>query len=201
MSFEKVIDIWISSLSVKSNDLMRASLKAGLVQNLSRFKERIERARGVFEDFSPIIPEPEALKKGMEEGKPFYVLLGISQDKLNEYYKKATELFYKEEYEKSSDAFYFLSSLHPSHPHYWLGLGLSEQKCGEFHAALMAYGMASIYDVENPLSYFQAAKCYLEIEDRENASYSLKLALSFSENNPTIKTRCQELLRIMDRRI
>lgn len=171
------------------------------MQNLSRFKERIERARSVFEDFSPIIPEPEVLKKGMEEGKPFYSILGLTQDKLNEYYKKASDLFYKEEYEKSSDAFYFLSSLHPTHPHYWLGLGLSEQKCGEYHAALMAYGMASMYDVENPLSYYQAAKCYLEIEDKENASHSLKLALSFSENNPALQGRCNDLLRIMDRRI
>lgn len=201
MSFEKVIDIWISSLSIKSNDLMKATLKAGLVQNLCRFKERIERAKGVFEDFNPIIPDPKDLKKGIEEGKPLYNILGLSQDKLNEYYNKAKEHFQKEEYEKSSDAFYFLSSLHPNHPHYWLGLGLSEQKCGEYHAALLAYSMASIHDAENPLTYYQAAKCYLEMDDKDNAKHSVKLALSFSEHNPALKLRCEEFLRIMDRRI
>lgn len=201
MSFEKVIDIWISSLSVKSNDLMKASLKAGLAQSLSRFKVRIEKAKRVFEDFSPIIPDPDSLKRGIEEGRPFFEILGITQEKLNEYYGRARDLFIKEDYEKSSDAFYFLSSLNPAHPHYWLGLGLSEQKCGEYHAALMAYGMASMYDAENPLSYYQAAKCYLEIEDKENAARSLDLALHFSENNPPLKRRCQDLLRVMDRRI
>lgn len=180
---------------------MKASLKTKLAENLSRFKKRIERAKTVFEDFSPVIPDPENLRKEIEKGTPFYAILGLTQEKLNKYYLKARELFLKEEYEKSSDAFYFLSSLHPAHPHYWLGLGLSEQKNNEFHAALLAYGMASIYDAENPLSYYQAAKCYLEIDDKENASRSLDLAIHFSSNNPPLKKRCEDLLRIINRRI
>lgn len=139
------------------------------------------------------LQDPLYLKKALESGQPLFQILGFTQNHLNDFYTSASSLFFRQDYHKASDAFYFLTTLNPNHPHYWLGLGLSEQHNGENHAALMAYSMATLHDVENPIPYYQSAYCYLELNDKESAKASLSLALSFADAHPQVKARILEL--------
>ncbi len=141
------------------------------------------------EEVKKNLQDPLYLKSALERGEPLFQILGFTQNCMNDFYTSASSLYYKQDYSKASDAFYFLTTLNPNHPHYWLGLGLSEQQNGETHAALMAYSMATLHDPKNPIPYYQSAHCYLELNDRESALSSLELALSFSDSYPDIKAR------------
>ena len=202
---DQIIELWVQAIQnthpAPNKLLQKQSLTRHLFRDLELFKKRLLKGRTHLleelefsEDVKRNLQNPKWVKQAFEEGKPLFNMLGFTEVQMKSLYKKASDLFYAQEYEKSSDAFYFLTTLNPSHPHYWLGLALSEQSNGETHTALTAYGMAILYDAENPLPYYQSARLYLDLDDNESAIASLKLALSFAENNPPLKQKCHKLL-------
>lgn len=125
------------------------------------------------------IKDPELLRKQIEEGKTFQEILGYSQETMDKFYAAARQLFQKQEYRDSADAFIFLSTLNPYVPTYWLGLGMSQQLEGEYQASLLAYGMVMLTDPKNPVPHYHSAVCYKAIGEREvTVSTALDLAIT-----------------------
>ena len=81
----------------------------------------------------------------------------------------------------SSDIFLFLGTLNPFNHDYWLGLGMSLQRCQEYERAIDAYELASLANIESPVPYFYLGKCLFAIHDRENALQALELAIEMAE--------------------
>lgn len=122
----------------------------------------------------------ERLKKELAEGKNGQQIIGFSQEVMSQFYGVTYHLFENSRYAEAADAFLFLVTLNPQRHDYWLGLGMSTQRLGNFEAAIDAYEMAAICELENPVPYFYLAKCLFAMHDRENALHALELAIEYS---------------------
>lgn len=141
--------------------------------------------------------DPAHIKKQVDEGKTFQEILGYTSDAMDKFYEAAHQLFQKQQYEEAADAFVFLTTLNPKVHSYWLGLGMSEQLIGEHDAALMAYGMAILTNMENPLPHYHSASCYQALLDKNSAIISLELAIRQShgkEEYALIKEKAESFL-------
>lgn len=137
------------------------------------------------------------LQKDLEEGKSFQQIFGYSVEAMDKFYSAAWNLFQRQLYDESSNAFFFLTTLNPRVHLYWLGLAMSEQLKEEYHEALMAYTMAVMTDGENPLPHYHSAACYYALQDIQNAKVSLELALKCCGDHPehlSVKLQCQASL-------
>lgn len=123
------------------------------------------------------LKDPEILRRQMEEGKTFQEIIGYTDETMEKFYKVAYHLFQQQEYQKAADAFIFLTTLNPNIHSYWLGLGMSEQLCGGYQGALLAYAMAILTDVESPTAHYHSATCYRILHDNESALQSLEMAV------------------------
>lgn len=144
------------------------------------------------------IKDPHALKRQIDEGKTLQEIFGYDDATMVKFYLCAKNLFERQEWKKSADAFLFLTSLNPYISSYWLGLGMSEQLRGKFQGALLAYAMAILTDVENPLPHYQSAKCYQSMGEMQNGIFSLELAVECAKRKPeysNILEAAEEMLK------
>lgn len=126
----------------------------------------------------------ELLKKELASGKTAQEIMGFSNETMAKFYRAAYHLFENRHHADAANAFLFLVTLNPYNHDYWLGLGMSTQMCGDHEAAIDAYEMAAINDINSPVPYFYLAKCLFAIHDRENALQALDLALEYAGDNP-----------------
>ncbi|CCB86962.1 MULTISPECIES: SycD/LcrH family type III secretion system chaperone [Parachlamydia] len=122
----------------------------------------------------------DLIRQEMSEGKNLKDIIGYTDETMEKFYGAAYRLFQAKEYEKASDAFLFLTTLDPQVHNYWLGLGMSEQLKKEYEGALVAYGMAVMTEMSNPVPHYHSASCYLAVGDDENAKASLLLAIEYA---------------------
>jgi type III secretion system low calcium response chaperone LcrH/SycD len=131
-----------------------------------------------------MVKDPDILRKQVEEGKTLQEIFSFDDKTMLKFYLAAKSLFDRQEWKKAADAFMFLTSLNPYVSTYWLGLGMSEQLREEFHASLLAYAMAILTDIENPLPHYHSAKCYLALGEKHNAIQSFEMAIQCSKSKP-----------------
>ncbi len=123
------------------------------------------------------IQDPVVFKQQIDDGKTFQEILGYTDVMMEKCYKVAYSCFQRQQYEKASEAFTFLTTLNPTVFNYWLGLGMSEQMCEEYHSALLAYAMAAMVDVTNPIVHYHSANCYRSLSEEESALSALDLCI------------------------
>jgi type III secretion system low calcium response chaperone LcrH/SycD len=127
-----------------------------------------------------LLQDKELLKKELNSGKSAQEIMGFSDKAMAKFYKAARYLFDNGRFAGSADAFLFLATLNPYNYEYWLGLGMSLQRCNEFESAIDAYELAAICQPDTPVPYFYLAKCFFAIHDRVNADKALDLALEYA---------------------
>lgn len=122
------------------------------------------------------------LKNQLVAGKRVQELIGFSDETMDQFYTKACHLFENKNYSDSSNAFLFLVTVNPYHYDYWLGLGAATQHCNQYEAAIDAYEMAAICQLDNPIPYFHLANCLFAMHDRDSALQALDLVLEYSQD-------------------
>lgn len=143
------------------------------------------------EDALEKIQDPMILKQQIEEGKTFQEILGYTDQVMNNFYKAAYNYFQKQQYTRASEAFTFLTTLNPTVFNYWLGLGMAEQMCEEYHSALLAYAMAAMVDVTNPIVHYHTASCHRSLLDDASAINSLDLCILSAGDKPEYEEICE----------
>ena len=128
------------------------------------------------------IKDKEWLKKQFAAGKTAQQVLGFTDQAMTKFYRAAYHLFEHRRHLDAANAFLFLVTLNPHNHDYWLGLGMSTQMCGDYEAAIDAYEMAAMTDIESPIPYFYLAKCLFAVHDRESALQALDLALEYADD-------------------
>ena len=124
------------------------------------------------------------LKKELAAGKTAQQIMGIDNETMAKFYGAAYRLFEHQRYVDAANGFLFLVTLNPYNHEYWLGLGMATQMNNDFEAAVDAYEMAAICELDNPIPYFYLAKCLFAMHDRDSAKQALDLALEYSEDRP-----------------
>ena len=120
------------------------------------------------------------LKKEIAAGKTAQEIIGFSDEIMAKFYGAAYQLFEHRRYSDAANAFLFLATLNPHNHEYWLGLGMASQLAHGYEAAIDAYELAAITNIESPVAYFYLAKCLFAIHDRESALQALDLALELA---------------------
>lgn len=127
-----------------------------------------------------LLQNKELLKKELAKGKSAQEIMGFSDEAMAKFYKAARYLFENSHFAGAADAFLFLATLNPYNYEYWLGLGMSMQKCNQFDTAIDAYELAAICEPDTPVPYFYLAKCFFAVHERSNADLALDLALEYA---------------------
>lgn len=164
------------------------------------FMEHIEKY-DIPEDALEKLRDPEMIRRQVHEGKTFQEILGYTPEKMESFYESAYNLFKMQEYEKAADAFIFLTTLNPYVHNYWLGLGMSEQLNDSFQSGLLAYAMAILTDMQNPLPHYHSAKCYLGIDDKVSAIAALETALVLAKESDQHKDLIESINTALQRLI
>jgi len=138
--------------------------------------------------------DPEIIRQQMEEGKTFQEIIGYTSETMEKFYTIGRKLFEQQEYREAADAFIFLTTLNPMVHEYWLGLGMAEQLNGGHQGALLAYAMAILTNLENPVPHYHSASCYRELGDKQGAIHSLEMALRCAEGNEAYQNLKEQAL-------
>ncbi|MCE5317840.1 MAG: SycD/LcrH family type III secretion system chaperone [Parachlamydia sp.] len=120
------------------------------------------------------------VKQELAKGRAAQDILEFSDETMAKFYGAAYRLFEHRRYIDAANAFLFLVTLNAYNHDYWLGLGMATQMTGDFEAAIDAYEMAAICELENPIPYFYLAKCLFAMHERDSALEALDLALEYS---------------------
>ncbi len=123
------------------------------------------------------------VKRRLKAGQGGQALFGFSDELMQQYYQKAHHFLELKEAQKAIDCFVFLVTLTPIHSEYWMGLGAALQMAHDYEAAIDAYEMAAIYNLEHPLPYIYLAKCLFAIHDRAASLLSLELAIEYANDH------------------
>ncbi|MCB1213705.1 MAG: SycD/LcrH family type III secretion system chaperone [Chlamydiia bacterium] len=145
------------------------------------------------------LSDPSVIRRYIEEGKTFQEIIGYSQESMDVFYLQARKLYMKGLYEKANSAFLFLTTLNPFVPGYWVGMGLCEQMREDYHAALAAYGMASLSDDRDPYPHYYSAICYYYLNERDNARHSMELAQEYISDRDDLLDLKQSILSAKER--
>ena len=127
------------------------------------------------------LQDKDKLLKELASGKTAQEILEFPEKHMAKFYGAAHYLFKHEKYEDAANAFLFLVTLNPHNHDYWLGLGMSTQRTGDYEGAIDAYEMAAYYDVNNPVPYFYLAKCFFAVHEHENSLHALDLAIEYAD--------------------
>ena len=91
--------------------------------------------------------------------------LGISPETYTLFYNAGKSLYDEQSFQKAADVFFFLAYLNYSYYNVWFSLGLAEQNCRCFDAALKAFAMATILNFASPEPFLHGAECCIEMGD------------------------------------
>ena len=149
------------------------------------------------EDALERLRDPEVLRQYVDEGKTFQEIIGYEEQTMVKFYGAARHIFEKGRYYDAANAFTFLTTLNPYVHEYWLGLGMSEQMIEEYESALVAYAMATMTDMGNPIAHYHTGTCYYRLGDNASAIIALELAIEQAaevEEHAEIKKASEEAL-------
>jgi type III secretion system low calcium response chaperone LcrH/SycD len=123
------------------------------------------------------------VKQELAKGRTAQEILEFSDETMAKFYRAAYQLFEHRHYAEAANAFLFLVTLNAFNHDYWLGLGMATQMTGDFEAAIDAYEMAAVCELDNPVPYFYLAKCLFAMHERDSALEALDLALEYASDN------------------
>lgn len=123
------------------------------------------------------------VQKQLSEGNSVQKMMGFNDETMNQFYATACKIFENKNYDDASKAFLFLVTINPYHYDYWLGLGAATQHCHDYEAAVDAYEMAAICQLDNPIPYFHLANCLFAMHDRDSALKAIEMVLEYSNDN------------------
>jgi type III secretion system low calcium response chaperone LcrH/SycD len=121
-------------------------------------------------------------------------LLGVSDENVDGMYNHAYLLYNTGRYKDAAAVFRILSTLHTSEYKYVLGLAACYHMSKEYQTAAGVYLVVSSIDPLNPIPYFHASDCYIQIGDKVSAALMLEMALQKAEDREeyaTLKQRAE----------
>ncbi len=111
-------------------------------------------------------------------------LVGVGKDEREQLYAFANMLYEGGRYSESRDVLSYLSRLDPSDSRFVKSLGLACQMSKSFEDAVVAYGAAALFDIEDPEPSIHAAECLLHLSEIGRARAAVRGAELQAEIRP-----------------
>jgi type III secretion system low calcium response chaperone LcrH/SycD len=103
--------------------------------------------------------------------------LGISDETAEGIYGQAYLLYNTGRYRDAAEVFRLLITMTATEPKYIIGLAACFHMLKEYQSAGSTYNLASIIDPDNPIPFFHASDCYLQLGDKVSAASMLEMAI------------------------
>lgn len=118
------------------------------------------------------------------EGNTIARAKGFTREQIEAIYSISYNFYNQRKFQKAEEAFSFLCLYCHLDVRFWIGLGASREGLGKYEEAIAAYSYSAYLQHDNPLAPLQAAKCYLELGDTDNARKGLTAAIHWAGKNP-----------------
>lgn len=128
--------------------------------------------------------------------------LGMKPEMLESLYSHAYFLYNGGRYDDAVLLFQILMLLHPTEAKYTMGLAACLHMKKSYFQAGEMYALAGILGNDNPIPYYHAADCWMNVDQPNVAVESLKLAIKLSGERPeyaVIKDRCTMTLQALQK--
>ena len=133
---------------------------------------------------STTMPADEALTAKAQEliehfktGGTLKSYVKLSDEEMEAIYAVAHNQFTARKHTQAVDLFKFLCLHDHTEPRWFYALGVTQQHAGDYAAAVEAFGVATLLDVEDPRPQAQAGYCLLAMERWPEAQSALEGAL------------------------
>ena len=143
-------------------------------------------------------------EKSAKECKAVKDMLGISDESAEGIYGQAYLLYNTGRYKDAGEIFRLLIMMNSTESKYLIGLAACYHMMKEYQSAGSTYNLASIVDPENPIPFFHASDCYLQLGDKVSAASMLEMAVKRSGAKPqfaTLKQRAEITLNSIKKEI
>jgi type III secretion system low calcium response chaperone LcrH/SycD len=130
------------------------------------------------------------------------VAAGLTDDDLEAVYAAGHGLYTAGKYDEALSFFQLLCTCRQSDSRFWFGLGACSQMLGETSNALRAYGMAALFDTENPQISLRAAECLVKLGDTKTGRIALEAVIELAAGKPdqsVYAERARLTLNMLDR--
>lgn len=139
-----------------------------------------------------------------EEGMLPKEAMGISDAEIAQIYCYAYRLFSSGLYKDARGLFEILQSIDPDKSYFSLSLGVCLHKMQEYEKAVTSYIRAALFNQEDPVPYFYAYDCYINLKSDLLAYLMIKNAIKRAGNNPkyaALKAKAEILADTVRKRI
>lgn len=127
-----------------------------------------------------IFDDPEALVKAFEEGSSLYELFGFSEKSLNAFHKVVCRMIDEKAFEKAREVCYFLTSIAPWIPQFWICIGRCDVALRSYDLAFQEFAQAIELDPTKSASYYAIIDLLVETREYDRASQLSNAALQFT---------------------
>ena len=130
------------------------------------------------------------------------VAAGLTDEDLEALYSVGHGFYTSGKYNEALEFFQVLCLCRQTEARFWFGLAASCQMLGQTDGALRAYGMAALFDTENPQISLRAAECLIKLGDKKTARTALEAVIELTENQegqPSYRERARLMLEQLDR--
>jgi type III secretion system low calcium response chaperone LcrH/SycD len=124
----------------------------------------------------------------LKSGFNIKILAGIPDSKVSTLYAQAYQLYNTGKYRDAIEIFRILILLDSTESKFMMGIAACLHMMKEYNAALEAYTLVTFLDPDNPVPFFHASDCALQLKDKLGAMVALQMALKKAQNKPEFKT-------------
>jgi type III secretion system low calcium response chaperone LcrH/SycD len=124
----------------------------------------------------------EAMSRNvLEKGMPPKEAFGIPDERIESIYAQAYRLYNSGKFAESAHLFRLLLVLEPTESKHYIGFAACLHMLKEYELAIKSYITAGIVDPQNPIPYFHASDCFIQMRDQGSALLMLEMAVKRAE--------------------
>ena len=114
--------------------------------------------------------------------------MGLTDAMVEGIYGQAYRLYNTGKYKDASQLFRLLIMLNTTEPKYAMGLAACFHMLKEYRSAVDTYTIVSMVNPENPVPFFHASDCMIQMGDNASAIIALEMAIKRSGEKPEFRT-------------
>ena len=126
----------------------------------------------------------ETLKKISTKGISAKQAMGLTDEMVEGIYGQAYRLFNNGKYNDADQLFRLLLMINPTEGKYTMGLAACLHMQKDYKAAADVYAIVGIIDPQNPVPFYHAADCFMQLHDAMSAIIALEMAITRAGEKP-----------------
>lgn len=130
----------------------------------------------------------DAVTRATRKGTSPKDALGLTDAMVEGVYGQAYRLYNTGKYKEAIQIFRLLVMINSTEPKYAMGLAACFHMAKDYKTAVNAYAVVGVIDPDNPISFYHASDCFIQMGDPVSALISLEMAIKRAGDKPEFKT-------------